>query len=263
VRRLNFDIDAVHRPRRAAHALGRRLGLCRWWLIRYVEHPRTLKAADVVARVEQLLDPERPRLVRLASLYDQRQPFQQALFDPVSVLPEMRPRVRKRDFSAWLRERGQIAAQVSEVISHRAAARWRANRDGDALVGMIASGQLDTAWVQQALVEVQGEELSAPDTQQGTQAARLLERIGHALLAGGRGRRRRGGPRQTRAHNALTQARSRRKTKLMKEITRRARQGEDRTTVANEVLYDFVNADDPILDREQRTSVERAVRDAL
>lgn len=263
MRRLNFNTDPIRRPRRAVHALSRRLGLCRWWLIQYAQNPRALKPPDILAHVQRLLEPERARLVRLASLYDQAQPVQYALFDPVTVLPELRPHVRRKDLAAWLLVRADVATQVNEHISRNAEARWRATRDGDALVEMVSSGQLTEPWLQQALVELQAEELGEPDTARRTQAARVLRRVGRALLRGGRGRRSLGQRQSKRPHNAVTQARSRRKTKLIGQVQRRERQGEDRTTVATEVLYRFVTGHDRILDSEQRRAVAREVKTAL
>ena len=264
MRRLDFDSDAITRPHRAVHALGRRLGLCRWWLIQYVQHPRTMRPRDVVTRMQRLLEPERTQLVRLASLYGHGQPNQYAFFDPVRVLTELGRRgVRARDLPAWLRDRATVAEQVSESISRREQARWSATRDGAALVDMVSAGQITEAWVQQALVELQGEELGHADSSRRKQAARVLQRVGRALLAAGRGRRRQAGPKAARPHDRVTQARSRRKSTLIRQIERRAASGENLAVVADEILYDFVASRDTVLDRAQRESVARRVRARL
>jgi hypothetical protein len=61
----------------------------------------------------------------------------------------------------------------------------------------------------------------------------------------------------------VTQARSRRKSKLLIQIRRRERQGEERAAVAREILYDFVTGTDRILNEDNCKAVAREVRTAL
>lgn len=254
--RFNDEIVTLRRPRRAAHALDRRLALCRWWLVRYLKAPRGLNPQDVLDRIRGVLAPERPRMIGLASMYERHHRSQRDLFDPVSVL--LAPPTGRR-LAPWLRARGRIAARTNAAIARAAKMQWDTTRDPRALVTMVVGLQLDVGWVHQAVADLQGKALGDPSQSGRDAAAQALGLIGDALLKSGRGRLR-GPVRQVkRAQSPQVQARYHARTRLPQQITRRVQKGARSAVAATQVLERFAEKTHRHLNTLDKTQIVREV----